>query len=86
MKEAVEDLTIKNEIGKVLDLADKKMGKTWKHQALNSSYFLSESNFQNDGMQNYLVFQLKLQFLNINSSKKKVLNLLLHRIVVLIQD
>ena len=71
--------------------------KIIKSQAFDSSYFRGKSQFEDDGTQNYLVFQqctnifLKLVILNVfqhgnlKDCLMEVLILLLHLIIVLLQ-
>ena len=87
---------------KVATLATKaeleaEQDKTTKLEAFDSSYFVSKSYFEDDGTQNYLVFQPMDRYYKkiVNTycisewesnCLMKVLKLLLHLIIVLLQD
>ena len=68
-----------------------------KQQTLDWSYFMSKNYYENDGTQNYLLFQPMnkyfkkisstdgIQIGSINDYLMKLLNLLLHPIIVSLQ-
>ena len=88
MKEAEKSLASKTELTNALDLRDKNRGKKkekfWKFY---SSHFLGKRHFEDDGMENYLVFQPVYLFFKMptDSYMGIGLNLLLHQVIALIQ-
>ena len=58
MKEAAKSVASKSQVDNALDRAYKNIEKIKKLQAFDLSYISGKSHFENDGMQNYVAFQL----------------------------
>ena len=56
MKKSEKSLASKTEVNNALDLRDKNRKKIEKLQIFGSSYFTGKRHFEDDGMQNCLVF------------------------------
>ena len=57
IKQEVKSLASKSQEDAALDIGDKYREKIKKFETFNVSYFLGKSFFDNDGSQNYLIFQ-----------------------------
>ena len=63
MKEAEKSLASKTEVTNALDLKDKnRKKKKEKFRKFDSSHFLGKMHFEDDGVENYLVFQPVYKF------------------------
>ena len=63
MKEAEKSLASKTEVTNALDLRDKnRKKKKEKFRKFDSSHFLGKMHFEDDGVENYLVFQPVYKF------------------------
>ena len=58
MKEAAKSVVSKSQEDNALDRAYKNKEKIKKKQTFDLSYISGKSHFENDGMQNYVAFQL----------------------------
>ena len=98
MKEAVKNLAIKSQVQNALDISDKIEKKLKKNQTSDLNHFNSRTYFENDGLENYLIFQpsyntftrpagdtetLKHEY--SKNCQMKSLSLLLHQVIFLIQ-
>ena len=93
----IKSFPSKTEVSNEADLNDKNRKKLNKIQTFDSISFLGRNQFDDDGMQSYLVFQPVFKSFKTsansdkaiawksNSLSEKLLNLLLHQIIVFIQ-
>ena len=65
MPEALKNLATKSQVEAAIDLGDKIREKIKKLQTSDLSYFIGKNYFDDDGSQNYLLFQAIFKFLKI---------------------
>ena len=73
MKGEEKSLASKTDVDNALNFIDKDRKIMEKLQKFDSSYFLSKSYFENDGVQNYLAFQAVNRLSNTPINRERII-------------